>query len=125
MDKTNRILIAVRVRPMSLNEISMGSKLIVSTRSGGEICLLNPGYFEMKTQTDQTRRMYQHPFTYDFSFNSILDETNKDYCSQKDIFDVIGKPIIANSLMGHNCSLFAYGIYSIYNSIYFMNSYYF
>lgn len=52
------------------------------------------------------------PKTYQFDYVHWSTKTSMDYPSyvtQEMVFDTIGQPIVQNSSLGYNCSLFAYG----------------
>lgn len=106
----DRILVAVRVRPISEGEKINDFKPIVSTTSdGGDVILLNPLFFEYKNQSDEFRKLEERKFTFDFCFNSMIMDSATDYANQRDVYNSIGIPILNSSIMGYNCSLFAYG----------------
>lgn len=112
--ETERIQVAVRVRPISASEKALDSRLIVSTDTpSGEVTLLNPVFYEFKNQTEQLKKSEERKFYFDYSFSSLLDDNNRHYSNQQDIFEAIGKPMIKNCITGFNCSLFAYGVYTL------------
>jgi hypothetical protein len=52
------------------------------------------------------------PKTYQFDFVHWSTRTSHDspgYVSQEMVFENVGQPIVQNSSLGYNCSLFAYG----------------
>jgi hypothetical protein len=77
----------------------------------GEIILLNPVFFESKNQSEKLRKLEERKYLCDIPLWSV-DKTHPDYSTQEDIFNLVGKPLIQDTLEGLNCSLFAYGNYS-------------
>lgn len=86
----NRITTAVRVRPISAEEESNGSRVIASVDSEtSEIVLLNPVFFTSSNQTEKLRKLEERKFACDTPFWSV-DETHPDYCGQSDLYEKIG-----------------------------------
>lgn len=116
-DSSNRIVTAVRVRPLSLQEINDGKKLIVSLGNGeGDINILNPKFFNLN-QSEKEKLLHERQFTYDYMFWSIPNIYSNRFSGQLQIYEKVGKPIIRNCIAGLNCSLFAYGMKSSIASI--------
>ena len=121
----NRVITAVRVRPMSAEEESCGSRSIVSIDfDKSEVVVLNPVFYTSSNQSEKLRKLEERAFACDCPFWS-MDDTHPDYSGQSDIFEkigtaqafvlissnlsYIGKPIVEHAYQGMNCSLFAYG----------------
>ena len=79
--------VMVRVRPAQPGEVKEGQPRPVSVTSSGCVNVLSEG-----------KRM-------EFKYDHALDETS----SQADVFNLIGKPICDQALLGFNCTIFAYG----------------
>jgi hypothetical protein len=123
----NRITTAVRVRPISVEEDSDGSRLIASVDfETSDIVLLNPVFYTSSNQTEKLRKLEERKFACDIPFWSV-DATHPDFSGQLDVYEKIGaqlmrpisslqitlnwtgKPIVEHAFQGMNCSLFAYG----------------
>jgi hypothetical protein len=83
--------VAVRIKPMDANENEF------SIQSLGKNLIKIESY-EPKT--------YQFDYVH-WSTGTSVDYPN--YVSQEMVFETIGHPIVQNSSLGYNCSLFAYG----------------
>lgn len=70
--------------------------------------LLNPVFYESKSQSEKLRKLEERKYLCDIPLWSV-DKTHPDYSTQEDIFNLIGKPLVQDTLQGLNCSLFAYG----------------
>ena len=89
MSELDNIRVAVRVRPISSKEVS---------ECNGRRCLqVN----EDKTSIVLDSKPYPRTFNYDF----VGDED----ITQAELFETIGKPIVASCLSGYNATIFAYG----------------
>lgn len=106
---SNRIVTAVRVRPLSATETQEKKQLIVSLGDGkGDVIILNPKFFNLN-QSEKEKPLHERQFSYDFMFWSIPHLNSSRYSGQLEIYEKVGQPIIRNCLAGLNCSLFAYG----------------
>ena len=85
------MVVAVRIKPMDEHEHEL------SVQS------LGPSLIKILSSDPKT---YQFDYVH-WSTGTPLDDPN--YISQEIVFDSIGKPIVENSSLGYNCSLFAYG----------------
>jgi hypothetical protein len=85
------MVVAVRIKPMDANENEF------SIQSLGKNLIKIESY-EPKT--------YQFDYVH-WSTGTSVDYPN--YVSQEMVFETIGHPIVQNSSLGYNCSLFAYG----------------
>ncbi len=98
-----RIVTAVRVRPMSIRELKDRSRPIIlvdeDEGKSSEVVLLDPTFFSRKR--DYERSFYERVFRYDHNF---LPES-----TQEEVFDAIGKPLLRHSFDGYNSSLVVYG----------------
>lgn len=99
------VIVAVRVRPFNQREVSLNSKLCVG--------------MEGQTTTLTDSQGNERTFTFDNSFWSHDGfETNEDgvfipindkYADQKYVYELMGKQVLENALLGYHCCLFAYG----------------
>jgi hypothetical protein len=106
---SNRILTAVRVRPLSSSEANDGKKVILSLGNGeGDVNIVNPNFLN-SNQSEKEKQLHERQFSYDYLFWSIPKIHSSRFSGQIEIYDKVGKPIIRNCLAGLNCSLFAYG----------------
>jgi chromosome segregation ATPase len=101
---TERILTAVRCRPMSWKELREDDRPIVLVDDEdedklGEVVILDPTYFARKR--DYERTFFERAFRYDHSF--LPDST------QQDVYEMIGKPLLKHSFEGYNACLLVYG----------------
>jgi kinesin family protein 15 len=83
----SNIRVVVRVRPRNDREASMGGAICVQPQDGNSLRLVAPAE------------------PHSFAFDHVANETS----SQKDMFNVAGRPIVDNCLRGFNSCLFAYG----------------
>ena len=102
----NRIITAVRIRPLSKEEKAAGRRVVAQIGSSqGDIAVVNPSFLDSSDQSAAKRDLNERVFSYDHSFqkkeNALSD--------QAEIYNQIGKPIVKTCLEGVNCSLFAYG----------------
>ncbi len=99
------VVVAVRVRPFSLREKKLKSKLCVKMK-GNQTILTN--------KNGKTRN-----FAFDYSFwshngyktceSGLLIQTNEKYADQQYVYNQVGKQVLKNALGGYHCCLFAYG----------------
>lgn len=106
---SNKVVTAIRIRPLSSSEISDNRKLVLSSGTReSELVILNPKFYQQMHQNEKDKVLNERLFSYDYIFWSLKNE-NLRYSGQSDIYLRVGKPIIQNCLAGLNCSLFAYG----------------
>lgn len=85
------MVVAVRIKPMDEHEHEFS------------IQSLGPNLIKILSYEPKT---YHFDYVH-WSTGTPLDDPN--YISQEIVFESIGKPIVENSSLGYNCSLFAYG----------------
>ncbi len=90
----SRVLVVVRCRPLNSREKAMGAKVIVRMQ-GNSTYLKDESGFE-------------RPFNFDASFWSANPE-DAHFADQERVFNVTGRPVIANAYDGFHCCVFAYG----------------
>jgi kinesin family member 14 len=97
----NNLIVAVRVRPMNLRELScVGVTDVIRVRNQELIVRSNP--------LGNVNVGLDHIFQYDHVFWSC-DETSLKYACQEDVFNGLGKPLLSSAFRGYNACLFAYG----------------
>jgi hypothetical protein len=85
------MVVAVRIKPLDDHEEDLSVQAV--------------GNNLLQISTTETK-------TYHFDFVHWSTRTSHDspgYVSQEMVFESIGQPIVQNSSLGYNCSLFAYG----------------
>ena len=105
----DRVITAVRIRPLNERELQNGCEVVVSmdqenTGDPGALTVLDPTYFSKKAAD---KKQYERRFTYDYSFWSVSPQEN--FATQLDIFQQVGAPLIGHCMNGINCSILAYG----------------
>uniref|UniRef100_A0A8C0U262 Kinesin-like protein KIF14 n=1 Tax=Cyanistes caeruleus TaxID=156563 RepID=A0A8C0U262_CYACU len=93
--KNSKVIVAVRVRPLSNREKTENSFLVVSM-SGSETIVRNPS----------TNQIYS--FSYDFSFWSF-DKGHPNFASQAMIYETLALPLLERAFEGYNACVFSYG----------------
>ena len=103
------VKVAVRVRPFNSREIERNANLIIQMQ-GNTTSIQDPN----KPNAEPRR------FTFDYSYWShdsfiaaedgyLKDDGSGKYADQRQVFDDLGRGVLANAWDGYNCSLFAYG----------------
>ena len=103
----DRILTAVRVRPLSEKEIESSCCITVNIDehfADGRLIIVDPAFYQ-KNATD--RRPYERQFNLDYSFWSASPQDN--FADQKEVFLRCGAPLVKHCMDGLNCSIIAYG----------------
>ncbi|XP_065719843.2 kinesin-like protein KIF13A isoform X4 [Drosophila suzukii] len=98
---SDKIKVAVRVRPFNRREIELGTKCIVEMEKQQTI-LQNPPPLE------KIERKQPKTFAFDHCFYSLNPEDN-NFASQETVFDAVGRGILDNAFQGYNACIFAYG----------------
>ncbi|XP_076381671.1 kinesin-like protein KIF13A isoform X6 [Megalopta genalis] len=98
---TDKIKVAVRVRPFNRRELELGTQCVVEM-SGQQTILQHP------TTMDKIERSKPKTFAFDHCFHS-LDPTAEKFASQEVVFDALGRDILDNAFQGYNACIFAYG----------------
>ncbi|XP_015492350.1 kinesin-like protein KIF14 [Parus major] len=93
--KNSKVIVAVRVRPLSNREKTENSFLVISM-SGSETIVRNPS----------TNQIYS--FSYDFSFWSF-DKGHPNFASQAMIYETLALPLLERAFEGYNACVFSYG----------------
>ncbi|XP_076398158.1 kinesin-like protein KIF13A isoform X3 [Megachile rotundata] len=98
---TDKIKVAVRVRPFNRRELELGTQLVVEM-SGQQTILQHP------VTMDKMERNKPKTFAFDHCFHS-LDPSLENFASQEVVFDALGRDILDNAFQGYNACIFAYG----------------
>ncbi|XP_076639864.1 kinesin-like protein KIF13A isoform X7 [Colletes latitarsis] len=98
---TDKIKVAVRVRPFNRRELELGTQCVVEM-SGQQTILQHP------TTMDKIERNKPKTFAFDHCFHS-LDPAAESFASQEVVFDALGRDILDNAFQGYNACIFAYG----------------
>ncbi|XP_012155796.1 kinesin-like protein KIF13A isoform X4 [Ceratitis capitata] len=98
---TDKIKVAVRVRPFNRRENELGTKCIVEMDKQQTI-LQNP------PSLDKLERKPPKTFAFDHCFYSLNPE-DQNFASQETVFDCVGRDILDNAFQGYNACIFAYG----------------
>ncbi|XP_043645613.1 kinesin-like protein KIF13B isoform X6 [Drosophila teissieri] len=98
---SDKIKVAVRVRPFNRREIELDTKCIVEMEKQQTI-LQNPPTLE------KIERKQPKTFAFDHCFYSSNPE-DVNFASQETVFDCVGRGILDNAFQGYNACIFAYG----------------
>ncbi|KAL6260053.1 hypothetical protein P5V15_007591 [Pogonomyrmex californicus] len=98
---TDKIKVAVRVRPFNRRELELCTQCVVEM-TGQQTILQHP------TTMDKIDRNKPKTFAFDHCFYS-LDPGADNFASQEIVFDALGRDILDNAFQGYNACIFAYG----------------
>ncbi|XP_031784038.1 kinesin-like protein KIF13A isoform X4 [Nasonia vitripennis] len=98
---TDKIKVAVRVRPFNRRELELGTDCIVEM-TNKQTLLRNP------STLNKVERNKGKLFAFDHCFYS-LDPEAENYASQNVVFNALGRDILYNAFQGYNACIFAYG----------------
>ncbi|XP_034951830.1 kinesin-like protein KIF13B isoform X3 [Chelonus insularis] len=98
---TDKIKVAVRVRPFNRRELELGTQCVVEM-TGQQTILQHP------TTMDKIERNKPKTFAFDHCFYSI-EPGAENFASQDVVFDALGRDILDNAFQGYNACIFAYG----------------
>ncbi|XP_014475580.1 PREDICTED: kinesin-like protein KIF13A isoform X3 [Dinoponera quadriceps] len=98
---TDKIKVAVRVRPFNRRELELGTQCVVEM-TGQQTILQHP------TTMDKIDRNKPKTFAFDHCFYS-LEPGVDNFASQEIVFDALGRDILDNAFQGYNACIFAYG----------------
>lgn len=96
---TDKIKVAVRVRPMNRREVELGAQCVVEMTEGQTI-LYNCNKGE--------GRKHPKTFAFDHCFWSF-NEADPHFASQEKVYTCLGTDILDNAFQGYNACIFAYG----------------
>ncbi|XP_039753302.1 kinesin-like protein KIF13B isoform X3 [Pararge aegeria] len=98
---SDKIKVAVRVRPFNRRELELGTQCVVEME-GQQTVLQYP------QSTHDKERKQPKTFAFDHCFFS-LEPTLPHFASQKTVFECLGRDILDNAFEGYNACIFAYG----------------
>ncbi|KAK4871535.1 hypothetical protein RN001_015659 [Aquatica leii] len=98
---SDKIKVAVRVRPFNRRELELLTPCIVEMNKQQTILHQSLGL-------DKIDRKQPKSFAFDHCFDSI-DPSREKYASQDVVFDCLGRDILENAFQGYNACIFAYG----------------
>ncbi|XP_030756486.1 kinesin-like protein KIF13A isoform X3 [Sitophilus oryzae] len=98
---TDKIKVAVRLRPFNRRELELGTQCVVEMDKQQTI-------LHQPTTLDKVERKQSKTFAFDHCFCSV-DPNVSDFASQEVVFDSLGRDILDNAFQGYNACIFAYG----------------
>ncbi|KAJ3639965.1 hypothetical protein Zmor_003291 [Zophobas morio] len=98
---TDKIKVAVRVRPFNRRELELGTQCVVKMEKQQTI-------LQQPTTLDKMERKQPKTFAFDHCFCSV-DPAVEGFASQEVVFDSLGRDILDNAFQGYNACIFAYG----------------
>ncbi|KAK9723131.1 CAP-Gly domain [Popillia japonica] len=101
LSTSDKIKVAVRVRPFSRRELELGTQCIVEMEKQQTL-------LQYPSSLDKIERKQPKSFAFDHCFYSA-DPIREDYASQEVVFDCLGRDILDNAFQGYNACIFAYG----------------
>eukprot|EP00038_Savillea_parva_P008289 m.175984 g.175984 ORF g.175984 m.175984 type:complete len:966 (+) comp14087_c0_seq1:281-3178(+) len=106
---TDKIVVAVRVRPMNDREHREEKKKLVVRMDGQRTDLLGEKSASTKRSLmDRSTGREDKSFTYDYSFWSA-NQSDQNYVGQAHVYNALGKHLLDNAFKGFNNCIFAYG----------------
>ncbi|XP_074640088.1 kinesin-like protein KIF16B [Tubulanus polymorphus] len=102
------VKVAVRVRPINEREKRMESDIIISMNAKTTTITNTKLPVSLGQTVGDVGREREKKFTFDFSY-CTMDRTDKNYASQEQVFNDIGKDVINFAYDGYNACIFAYG----------------
>ena len=108
-ETADKIITAVRVRPISDQELSNNCRVIMvpDSKEPG-MCIVDPIFYSADKK-DTERRAYERHFKYDHFFWSANINESVVFATQQIVFDTCAKPLVGHCVSGYNCALLAYG----------------
>ncbi|XP_076261045.1 kinesin heavy chain 73 isoform X3 [Rhynchophorus ferrugineus] len=98
---TDKIKVAVRLRPFNRRELELGTQCVVEMDKQQTI-------LHQPATIDKVERKQSKTFAFDHCFCSV-DPLRSDFASQEVVFDSLGRDILDNAFQGYNACIFAYG----------------
>ncbi|XP_059167567.1 kinesin-like protein KIF13A isoform X3 [Physella acuta] len=99
---SDKVQVAVRVRPVNKRERDLGTKCVVDMEGGQTV--LHP----IKDGHDGASRKSAKTFAFDYCFWSMHEDDPK-FASQEHVFNALGRGILERAFEGYNGCIFAYG----------------
>ncbi|EEB18127.1 conserved hypothetical protein [Pediculus humanus corporis] len=97
---SDKIKVAVRVRPFNRRELELGAQGVVEMEQNQTV-LHHPSH-------DKIERKQPKTFAFDHCFYSS-DPGGDNFASQEIVFNCLGRDILDNAFKGYNACIFAYG----------------
>eukprot|EP00038_Savillea_parva_P007589 m.171191 g.171191 ORF g.171191 m.171191 type:complete len:1061 (-) comp13345_c0_seq1:363-3545(-) len=97
MSADSAVKVAVRVRPLNSREKKMNAKVIIKM-IGKQTQIQNPS---MPADIKK--------FSFDHSYNSMCEPTDREYITQSQVYNDLGKDVVNSCFEGYNACVFAYG----------------
>lgn len=98
---SDKIKVAVRVRPFNRRELELGTQCVVEMESQQTV-------LQYPQSAHDKERKQPKTFAFDHCFYS-LDSSLPNFASQKTVFECLGRDILDNAFDGYNACIFAYG----------------
>ncbi|XP_050681890.1 kinesin-like protein KIF13B [Leptidea sinapis] len=98
---SDKIKVAVRVRPFNRRELELGTQCVVEMEEQQTV-------LQYPQSTHDKERKQPKTFAFDHCFYS-LDPALPNFASQKTVFECLGRDILDNAFDGYNACIFAYG----------------
>jgi len=111
MAESDKIVVAVRVRPLNSRERSITKGMrrpMVVNMEGKRTDLYGDGQAKHSTIERSGNYKEDRSFTFDFSFWSC-NPADKHMADQKMVYDSLGVGLLDNAFKGYNACIFAYG----------------
>ncbi|XP_047375905.1 kinesin-like protein KIF28P [Sciurus carolinensis] len=110
LPSSDRVTVAVRVRPFSQREKNSGSKCVISMHSRTTTTIQDPKNPEhVKTFTFDLAYWSHSGFQKDKDGVLISADPTSKFAGQRDVFHDIGRGILDSAWQGYNATLLAYG----------------
>ncbi|XP_064478247.1 kinesin-like protein KIF19 isoform X2 [Ornithodoros turicata] len=100
--KTQRLLVALRIRPILPNEVAKGATCVAHKIDDKTVLLVDPQSTE---NAEKSRGSSKKVASHRYSFEWVFDERS----TQEELYEKVGKPLVENVLQGYNGTVFAYG----------------
>ncbi|XP_050313761.1 kinesin-like protein KIF13A isoform X2 [Anthonomus grandis grandis] len=98
---TDKIKVAVRLRPFNRRELELGTQSVVEMEKEQTV-------LHQPSTLDKVERKPAKTFAFDHCFCSV-DPSDENFASQEVVFDSLGRDILENAFQGYNACIFAYG----------------
>ncbi|KAM3967416.1 LOW QUALITY PROTEIN: kinesin heavy chain 73 [Aphomia sociella] len=98
---SDKIKVAVRVRPFNRRELELGTQCVVDMESQQTV-------LQYPQSAHDKERKQPKTFAFDHCFFS-LEPSAPHFASQKTVFECLGRDILDNAFDGYNACIFAYG----------------
>ena len=108
-ENADRIITAVRVRPVSDSESNNNCRVImIPAANEPGMCIVDPSFYQ-SNKKESERKIYERHFRYDHFFWSANKVGTVMVATQENVFSACGKPLVGHCVAGFNCAILAYG----------------